>query len=140
MMNNEEFDRKMEFIINQQARFDANIQHLQEGHKELQQLHKATDGKLNRLADTTSGLRESITELRDLTHEGFKLLFESSKRLDERFKRLDESSKNTDAKINALVDAQIRTDEMLRNTDEMIRNIGTKLDRHLKEDHNGSQS
>ena len=138
MMNNEEFERKMEFVVNQQARFDANIQQLQE----VQKVHEEALGRiLGGLAETFEGLAETfegigetfedlaetkeivvqttenLAQLTTLTHEGFKYTFESFK--------------NTDAKIDALVDSQI-------HTDEIIRNIGTKLDRHLNQDHNSS--
>ena len=116
MMNNEEFNRKMEFIVNQQARFDANILQLQEGHKELQEIQKATDKKIDRFVEVFSGtsieLAESLTRLTHLTHENFK--------------RVSESQQNTDAKIAALVDSQIQTEEKLRETDEMIRHIGKR--------------
>jgi hypothetical protein len=123
MMSNEEFDRKMEFIINQQAQFDANIQQLQES-------HKATDRKIDRFVEVFSGisikLAEGLTSLTHLTQEGFKQVFESQK--------------NTDVKLAALVDSQIQTEEKLRETDEIIRNIGKKIDRHLTEGHDGQKS
>lgn len=132
-MNNEQFERKMEFLLNQQAQFDANMQQLQEGHKQLQEsqkqlqeTQKATEEKVDRLVGTTTILSQSLADLVELTTQGFKLSFERAN--------------NIDAKINALVDAQIRTDEMMRKTDETIRNLGVKFDRHLKEDHNGSKS
>lgn len=164
MMNNEEFDRKVEFLLNQQARFDAGMQELREGQKELQEAQKETDEKLKHMFDgfeeakqLTTQTREDLAELTSLTTEGFKILYEQSR--------------NTDAKIAALVKAQIETEEQQRKTDEqlritdaqiqetaaqlritqaqvqetsaqikitdaIVRNIGVKFDRHLKEDHN----
>jgi hypothetical protein len=122
MMSNEEFDRKMEFLLNQQTRFDA-------GMHELREAQKITDEKVKHMFDgfeegkkVAIHTRETLDELAILTTEGFKILYEQSK--------------NTDAKIAALVDSQIQTEEQLRKTDAMIRKIGFKLDRHLKEDHN----
>ena len=104
MMSNEEFDRKMEFFLNQQAQFDANIQQLQEGHKRLQEAHEATEKSVDRVveattraAETTGMLAESLGRLTDFVHDGFKLTFETFR--------------NTDVKINALVDAQIETEK-----------------------------
>jgi hypothetical protein len=122
MMSNEEFDRKVEFLLNQQARFDAGMQ-------ELREAQKVTDEKFKHMFDgfeegkkLAIHTRETLDELAILTTEGFKILYEQSR--------------NTDAKIAALVNSQIQTEEQLRNTDAMIRNIDGKLDSHLKEDHN----
>ncbi len=85
MMNNEEFERKMTFIVDQQAQFAADIQQMRE-------LQAQTENVVGRLAHATL--------------EGFK---------------------DVNAKINALVDAQIRlnasqahTDENLARTDENL--------------------
>lgn len=126
MMSNEEFDRRMEFFLNQQAQFDAEMQKLQESQKEL---HK-----------TTEATAEGLKELRTLVYEGFKI---SAERLEvvsrnfevvsEKFNHIDALFSNTDAKISALIDSQIQTEEL-------VRNIGVKLDRHLNEDHNGRRN
>src|SRR5258705_8379487 len=88
MMNNEEFERRMTFIVDQQAQFAADIQQMRE-------LQAQTENVVGRLAHATL--------------EGFK---------------------DVNAKINALVDAQIRlnasqahTDENLARTDENLRNL-----------------
>ena len=129
MMSNEEFDRKVEFLLNQQARFDAGMQ-------ELREAQKVTDEKVKHMFDGFEEgkkfaihTRETLDELAILTTEGFKILYEQSR--------------NTDAKIAALVNSQIETEGMLRDTkamlqetDAIVRNIGVKFDSHLKEDHN----
>jgi hypothetical protein len=127
MMSNEEFDRKMEFLLNQQPRFDA-------GMEELKEAQKQTEKKLHVFF-------EGLTELRNLTYDGFKLTAERfevvarnfevvSEKFNHTDDRLNALFSNTDAKINALVDSQIQTEEI-------VRNIGVKLDRYLTEDHNG---
>jgi hypothetical protein len=117
MMSNEEFDRRMEFFLNQQARFDADM-------RQMKEFQKRTEKKLDRFFEGLAGTKELATrtaeelaELVSLTTEGFKITFENSK--------------NTDAKINALIASQMRTDEI-------VRNIGKKLERHLNEDHNST--
>jgi beta-xylosidase len=121
MMNNEEFDRKMEFLVNQQAQFDADMQELREAQKITEQsLNRAVESIGKNLAQT----QETLAELTTLTTEGFKWTTQ-------RFNAIAEDSKHTDAKIDALVNSQIETAEF-------IRNIGAKLDRHLNEDHNGA--
>jgi thioesterase domain-containing protein len=129
MMSNEEFDRRMEFFLNHQAQFDAEMEKFQETQKELQR--------------TTNATAEGLEELRILVYEGFKLSaerFEVVSRnfevVSEKFNRTDDMikalSSNTDAKINALIDAQLRTEEKIKKTD-------AKLDHHLNEDHNGGR-
>jgi ABC-type transporter Mla subunit MlaD len=39
----------------------------------------------------------------------------------------------TNTKINALIDAQIRTDEHLNRTDEAVRNLTAVVDRYFRE-------
>ncbi len=130
MMSNEEFDRRMEFFLNRQAQFNAEMQKLQESQKEL---HK-----------TTEATAEGLKELRTLVYEGFKISAERFEVVSRNFEvvsekfnhtddRINALFSNTDAKINALVDSQIQTEEL-------VRNIGVKLDRHLNEDHNGRRN
>ena len=118
MMSNEEFDKRMEFFLHQQAQFDADMQEFRETQKELQRTTKAT--------------AEGLAELTSLTYEGFNQTIRRFDAVARSFKVIAENGRETDARINALVDAQI-------HTEELIRNIGGKLDRHLKEDHNGGQ-
>jgi hypothetical protein len=79
-MSNEELDRRIAFIIEQQAQFTSDIHQLREAQSELQATQAQTEQLVARLAHATL--------------EGFK---------------------DVNAKINSLVDSQIRTDENLRN-------------------------
>ena len=87
-MSNEEFERKMAFIIEQQAQFSADIQ-------QLQATQMQTENVVGRLANATLA--------------GFN---------------------DVNAKINSLVDSQIRTDENLRNLIAVV-------DRYFSEGRNG---
>jgi len=89
MMDNQEFEKRMEFILEQQAQFSADIQQLRE-------VQAQTESVLARLANVTL--------------EGFN---------------------DVNAKINALVDSQIRTDENLRNLIAVV-------DRYFSEGRNGN--
>ena len=80
MMNNEEFERKMAFIVEQQAQFASDIQRLQESQTRTDQV--------------VAQMGEIVTRLANVTLEGFN---------------------DVNAKINALVDSQIHTDENVRN-------------------------
>ena len=109
MMNNEEFERKMAFIVEQQAQFATDIQQLGEVQGQLQATQAQTENVVARLANATL--------------EGFK---------------------DVNAKIDALVDAQIRlnesqahTDKNLARTDENLRNLIAVVDRYFSEGRNG---
>ena len=80
MMSNEEIERKMAFIVEQQAQFASDIQRLQESQARTDQVVAQTG--------------EIVARLANVTHVGFN---------------------EVNAKINVLVDSQIRTEENLRN-------------------------
>jgi len=123
MMSNEEFDRRMEFFLNQQAQFDADIQQMKDLQQRTGERLDQTAERLDQTAEKLDRTADGLAELTTLTREGFALTLEN-------FAAIAENSKNTDVKINALVDSQMRTEDKLKNID-------AKLDRHLKEDHNG---
>ena len=101
-MNNEEFDRKMAFIVEQQAQFASDIQLLQESQGQLQEV--------------VGQMGEVVTRLANVTHVGFI---------------------EVNAKINALVDAQIRTEESLTRTDANLRDFIAVVDRRFSDGKNG---
>lgn len=90
-MSNEEFERKMEFIANQQAQFAVDIQQLRKAQTRTEQTVQETQQLISRLAAATL--------------EGFK---------------------DVNAKIDALVDSQMRTEES-------IRNLTAVVDRYFRE-------
>ncbi len=94
-MSNEELERRMAFIVEQQAQFASDIQQLREAQTQTNQV----------IAETG----EIVARLANVTLEGFK---------------------DVNAKINALVDSQIRTDENLRN-------LVAVVDRYFSEGRNG---
>ncbi len=94
-MNNEEFDRKMAFIVEQQAQFATDIQQMRE-------LQAQTENVVGRLAHATL--------------EGFK---------------------DVNAKLDSLVDSQIRLTEAQTHTDENLRNLIAVVDRYFSEGRNG---
>jgi len=102
-MNNEDFERKVEFIVNQQAQFAVDIQKLHEA-------QAVTD-------HTVANIVDVVGQLASVTHEGFGFVFESFK--------------ETNAKLDALVDSQILTNERLQNL------IGV-VDRHISEGHHSA--
>ena len=106
-MTNEEFNKKVEFLLNQQAKFDARMQRVEE----ILPQHAAA---LDELIDVCGHLTNTVVD-------GYRAVFESMKDTDERMKDTDERMKLTDEKINALIASQMRTEEL--------------FDRHLREHH-----
>jgi uncharacterized protein YukE len=105
-MNNEEFDRKMAFIVEQQAQFASDIQQLQESQVQLQASQAQTDQVVAQTAAVVGQMGEVVTRLANVTHAGFT---------------------EVNAKINALVDAQIRTEENLARTDKNVASTDENL-------------
>ena len=116
-MHNEEFDRKMAFIVEQQAQFASDIQLLQVSQAQLQESQARTDQVVAQTAEAVGQMGEVVTRLANVTHAGFT---------------------EVNAKINALVDAQIRTEEHLiptdknvASTDESLKTLIAVVDRYL---------
>ncbi|HKE58768.1 MAG TPA: hypothetical protein VKB46_18785 [Pyrinomonadaceae bacterium] len=123
-MNNEEFDRKMAFIVEQQAQFASDMQLLQEAQAQLQESQARTEqvvaqtvAAVAQSAETVGQVVEVVTRLANVTHAGFT---------------------DVNAKINALVDAQIRTeanlmrtDKHVASTDESLKNLIALVERYL---------
>ena len=116
MMNNEEFDRKMEFIVNQQAKFAVDIDVLRESVGRLTEAHAQTEESLNHLAAKQAKTEEVVTRLAYVTNEGFKQL---------------------GAKIDALVDSHVALTDSQKLTDEKLRHLTITVDRYLSNRHNG---
>ncbi|MDQ3805889.1 MAG: hypothetical protein M3416_18920 [Acidobacteriota bacterium] len=115
-MSNEEFEMKMEFIVNQQAQFTVDIQQLRESQAQTELL-------VNRLAAATL--------------EGFKdvnakidALVDSQMRTEESLRTL---SRDVNAKIDALVDSHMRLSESQAHTDETLKNLMAGVDRYFRE-------
>lgn len=132
-MTNEEFERKAEFLLNQQAKFEVGMQKLQEAQSELWEAQAVTEKKVKEVAETAAHAAEAalsaaegvaetgkvVTQLTTITREGFRLVFENSK--------------NQDAKISALVDSQMLTEERLRD-------LAATVDRHIREGHHRAEA
>jgi len=106
-MTNEEFNRRVGFLLNRQAAFEARMQHVEE----VLPQHAAG---LSELVDLSATLTNTVVD-------GFRVVFDRMARLSESMKDTDERMKHTDEKINALIDSQMRTDE--------------RFNRHLREQH-----
>ena len=119
-MTNEEFNRKIEFLLNQQAWFDAGMQKLQEAQAiSEEKIGKAAE-TAEKAAETAEHALEAVTQLTEITARHITTTTDG-------FHKLFESMRQTNEKIDVLVDSQIRTDERLRET----------FERHLREHHHG---
>ena len=108
-MNNEEFDRKMAFIVEQQAQFAVDILKLGEVQGQLQATQAQTENVVARLAHATlEGFRDVNTKIVALV----------------------------DAQIR-LNESQAYTDKNLARTDENLRNLIAVVDRYFSEGRNG---
>ena len=119
-MTNEEWNRKTEFLLNQQAKFDAEMQVLKQ---ELKEAQKINDQKFADAARMTEHVAESVMTLAETvkdfitsTHEGFRSLFNSLKHSSER--------------IDVLVNSQIHTDERILDSYKRMRESEKRLSEH----------
>jgi hypothetical protein len=141
-MTNEEFERHVEFSIQQQAKFDAGMEEL-----------KAAQARTEQALDRAT---ENISHLGAFIHEGFGLVMNLFKDTDEKFKENAASFKATDARFRDTdarfkdTDARFKdTDAKFRDTDskiqalaeehkltqEELRKLMGRVNRHLSEDH-----
>ena|ERR1044071_6294411 len=117
-MTNEEWDRKAEFLVNQQAKFDAGMQEFHAGMQELKEVQAISEQKIAKVTEASSLALEAVTLLIDVTSNLADTMFEG-------FRAVSDHMKQTDEKIDVLIDSQIRTDESLRKM----------FDRHLRDHH-----
>jgi predicted metal-binding protein len=81
MMSNEEWERKMEFLLNQQARFDAEMY-------ELKAAQAASEKRLDRISEILSSYATMLLENFKITDARFRELAESQKLTNEALRKL----------------------------------------------------
>lgn len=96
-MANDDIERKIEFIVNQQAQFSADI-------IELKELHVKAEARMTNLENV-------VQRLVDVVERGFTTLTQrvsdlatAQTFLDKRMAELAESQTHTDQRLNALID------------------------------------
>lgn len=92
-MNNDDMQRKMDFIVNQQAQFSTDIQQLNELHAKGEERIGRIENAVLSLANHTVTLTERVTEIAS-----------AQIRLETRMAELAESQTHTDQRLNALID------------------------------------
>ncbi len=102
-MTNEEFQKAMEFILQQEARSSAKIDALGEKVEALADVQKGADERWTR---TEEGIRAllSIAEIheREIANLG-QTMNDNSRKTDERIAALSENGRATDERLNALI-------------------------------------
>ena len=107
-MNNAEFDRKMAFIVEQQAQFASDIQQLQESQAQT--------------AETVGQIGDVVTRLANVTHAGFTEITIKINSLVDAQIRTEENLVRTDSNV-------ARTNESLKNLIAIVeRNLSGRKD------------
>ena len=115
-MDNEQFERQKEFILQQQAQFAAKIGQLEDGLARQGENIERLGENVARLVGVVERVVDTVARLAQVTTERFE---------------------ETDRKLAALVVGQIRTEETVRKMGERIDNLAATVDRHITEGHNG---
>jgi hypothetical protein len=128
-MTYEEMQRMMEFILEQQAQLTAKQQRAEERADRADERNAGADKRLDRADKLINRIVRTIDRLATVTVE-----------------RTSGLSEELDAKFAALVDSQMRTEEVVRRlsergekTDEAVRNLTDAVDRHLRDHRNGER-
>ncbi len=98
-MTNEEIQRTMSFIIEQQAHFAANFLKLEESIQRLEGVQTQADTRMNRIETAFVGLFSLFSE----TAKAQKELTESQKDLAKRVDGLAMAQAQTDERLSALI-------------------------------------
>ena len=104
-MDDAERQRTMDFILQQQARFSAGMQRLEEGMQRLEEADARASRRLDRLERMVVLMAQQFRRERHDLRE----------------------------RIAALVDAQLRTEEAVRSTEEAVRSLTVITERNNKD-------
>jgi len=129
-MNEEQFQRHVDFIVAQQAKFEVGIARLKE---ELAENGKQTKentrniAKLGELILSLANHSQSQDEQIVALIEASKETDRRFKETDERFKETDRRFKETDRRFKETAERMRETDERMRQTDERLRATDEKI-------------
>ena len=98
-MNNEHIERQMAFIVEQQAKFSANMESLQQRDIQWEARMATIDRKIEQLVDFAGTLRDALLGLTHHVERHDQQIADIDRRLAE----LAERGKETDARLNALI-------------------------------------
>jgi len=152
-MSNEEMNKKMEFIVEQQAQFVADIGEMRKVQVQDAKLLKEETNVLNqqyhKLSDaviTGAGLVGTLTRAQLAADDRITELTQSQAHTDDRINLLVQAQTRSDESFNLLAQAQTRTDESIRilteaqgRTDERLNIFINVVERHIS-GNGGSQN
>ena len=95
-MTDEQMQNTMQFIIEQQSRFVADMQAMQEAMKAMQEHSGKTDDRIRTLTD-------ALLSLARITEENAKQTGERFRETDQRIARLAELGEGTEARLNGFI-------------------------------------
>ncbi len=157
-MTNEEMQKTMQFILEQQAQFVVDIQKLQESQTQTNDLltrlaavtvrgFEETNAKIDALVDSQIRLTEAQTRNEEaITDINAKInalvdsnvrLSEGQERLSEKLERLSESHERLSESEARLSEKMERLSESQAKTDERLRHLMEAADRYFSEGRNG---
>ena len=133
-MSNEEMDKKMEFIVEQQAQFAADMKVLREAQAQDGDLLKDQYWKLSEAVITVVGLVGSLTQAQSRADDRIIELTQAQAHTDDRINVLVQAQTRTDESFNLLTQAQTRTDErinLLADSCNLLAQAQTRTDERL---------
>ena len=113
-MTDEQFEKRMDFIVEQQAQFAAAIQKLEEAQVRREQSEARTDERIQVLATVSLSF---ANHLETLAHH----VEEIDRRLESFISETNTSFQATDEKIRKLAESQTHTDQRLDALIEIVR-------------------
>jgi len=135
-MTNEEWNRKTEFLLNQQAKFDAEMQVLKQELKEAQKINDQKFGDAARMtehvAESVMTLAETVKDFITSTHEGFRSVFNSLKHSSERIDVLVNSQIHTDQRILDSYKRMQESEKRLSEHDIRLQDLTTQFEQYLR--------
>jgi hypothetical protein len=127
-MNEDERQRQMDFILNQQAQFASDIQKLQEAQAKLSET-QAEQLKMQ------TGMAQIVNRLASVTLEGFNqtnakidTLIDAQIRMEGSVTKLAEAQTHTEQRLDALIDVQINTEGSVTKLAEAQAHTEQRLD------------
>ena len=109
----DEIGKKIEFILQMQAQFEANLSRSEANIENLSGTVAELVGVAIGSETKIENLRVSVADLARVVRDSIKLSDERFTRFDERLAKLTEAQKTTDERLAKLVEAQKTTDERL---------------------------
>jgi hypothetical protein len=102
-MSNEEMNKKMEFIVEQQAQFAADIEVMREVQAQDARLLKEQHRKLSDAVITVVGMVGTLTQSQAHANDRINLLAQAQTRTDNSFNLLAQAQARTEESLNILI-------------------------------------